>query len=284
MPGSSTSSVALNALHAPELPSMPGMPSGNDLAVAVQVPVTAMADVAVVIQNFKHADWDAITRLLGPTMVGLAIGTQLIGKLSPSRGKLMIGGVLALIIVLNLSVESLTKPSSPAEKKPAAKKKPAGKGSAKGRSQSPAAAPATERAPAYARSLWFVTVVGLTGGFATVLTNSMGPMLNIYLLTLKLEPFVFVGTRATFFTVVNGIKIVVLMHNGILSTKMLILGTQLGIASVAGVLVSKHIVKRLSRELFTKMEYCLMSYAACKLLDAGAETHFIPQIWASIGL
>ena len=40
VPGSSTSSVALNALHAPELPTMIGMPSGTDLAVAVQVTFT----------------------------------------------------------------------------------------------------------------------------------------------------------------------------------------------------------------------------------------------------
>jgi hypothetical protein len=55
--------------------------------------------------------------------------------------------------------------------------------------------------PAYAASLWFAAVVGVIGGFATILTNSMGPMLNVYLLTLQLEPTTFVGTRATFFTV-----------------------------------------------------------------------------------
>jgi uncharacterized membrane protein YfcA len=271
VPGSSTSSVALNALHAPELPAMAGMPSGNDLAVAVQVPVTAMADITVVVRNYQNADWDAITRLLAPTMVGLAVGTQLIGQLSPSRGKLMIGGVLSLIIVLNLSVDYLTRSPSPpsaaaAPKKGGAKggrsrsKSPASKGS-KSRSQSPAVPPKKEQPPAYSRAAWFVGIVGLTGGFATVLTNSMGPMLNIYLLTLKLEPFVFVATRATFFTVVNAIKIVVLIHNGILSPPMLLLGMQLGVASVFGVLASKHIVKHLSRELFTKMEYILMSYA-----------------------
>ena len=46
---------------------------------------------------------------------------------------------------------------------------------------------------------------------------------------------------------------------------MLLLGAQLGTASVVGVLASKHIVKHLSRELFTKMEYCLMSYAGAWL-------------------
>lgn len=258
VPGSSTTSVALNALYAPELPAMSGMPSGSDLAMAVQVPVTAMADVTVVLRSYKDADWDAITRLLGPTMVGLAAGTQLIGKLSPSNGKLLIGTVLALIIVLNLSGEYLAKSGSgatpPAKlKKTSAKasrsrsKSPSGKGKSRSKSPKGSPRPPKEQAPAYARALWFVSLVGVTGGFATVLTNSMGPMLNIYLLTLKFEPFVFAATRATFFTVVNAIKIVVLMQNGVLSPPMLLLGTQLGVAGVIGVLLSKHIVKHLSR-------------------------------------
>lgn len=274
VPGSSTSSVALNALHAPEFPVMPGMPTGNDLAVAVQVPVTTMADITVVLRNYQNADWDAITRLLAPTMLGLAIGTQLIGQLTPSSGKLMIGSVLALIIVLNLSVEYLTKSVTPpgaAQTNKVAKgsnspSKGKGRRESKSRSKSPALPRLQkDQPPDYARAVWFASVVGVTGGFATVLTNSMGPMLNIYLLTLKLEPFVFVATRATFFTVVNTIKIIVLIHNGILSPPMLLLGAQLGTASVVGVLASKHIVKHLSRELFTKMEYCLMSYAGAWL-------------------
>jgi hypothetical protein len=32
--------------------------------------------------------------------------------------------------------------------------------------------------PAYATSIWFTFLIGVVGGFATILTNSMGPMLN----------------------------------------------------------------------------------------------------------
>ena len=37
---------------------------------------------------------------------------------------------------------------------------------------------ASPSVPAYATSLWFATLVGVIGGFATILTNSMGPMLK----------------------------------------------------------------------------------------------------------
>ena len=39
----------------------------------------------------------------------------------------------------------------------------------------------------------------------------MGPMLDIYLLTQQLEPFVQIGTRAAFFTLVNTIKLVLFL-------------------------------------------------------------------------
>ena len=40
----------------------------------------------------------------------------------------------------------------------------------------------------YATSTRFAVVVGLLGGFATILTNSMGPLLNVYLLAHRYEP------------------------------------------------------------------------------------------------
>ena len=84
--------------------------------------------------------------------------------------------------------------------------------------------------PAYAKAYWFIGLVGLTGGFATVLTNSMGPMLDIYLLTQQLEPFVQIGTRAAFFTLVNTIKLVLFLWSGMLSPQLLVLGAGLGAA------------------------------------------------------
>ena len=176
VPGSSTTSVSLNALLAPE---------GRgclDSSVAMGVPITFLADCAVVVKYVHQARWDVIMKLLPATGVGVALGTQLMGKLAPAEAKLLIGGVLLLILAVNLG-QSMLVPGDKGKDK-------------KGKDK--------DAVPAYARSLWFACVVGVVGGFATILTNSMGPMLNVYLLTLRLDPTVFVGTRATFFTVHGG--------------------------------------------------------------------------------
>ena len=39
-----------------------------------------------------------------------------------------------------------------------------------------------------------IAAVGLIGGIASYITNNMGPMLNVYLLALQLDPYSLVGT------------------------------------------------------------------------------------------
>jgi hypothetical protein len=128
-------------------------------------------------------------------------------------------------------------------------------------------------------------------------------MLNIFLLTLKLKPADFVGTRATFFCVINSAKMGMRIYNGSLSTEMLTLGFKLGGLAVSevfnhpmycqqqlmggntqviGVFGSTLIVKRLSKALFMKMEYTLMTYASLKLLNAGLHLGIEEAIWKAV--
>ena len=81
VPGSSTSSVALNSLYAPDIEG------GLNLAAALQVPVTFASDIAVVFNYAAHAQWPVIFRLLPPTAVGLGLGMQLLGQIGKARTK-----------------------------------------------------------------------------------------------------------------------------------------------------------------------------------------------------
>ena len=60
-------------------------------------------------------------------------------------------------------------------------------------------------------------IVGLIGGAATMLTNSMGPILNVYLLSVReLSPQSYIGTRAMFFCFLNMGKIPMRFMSGTL--------------------------------------------------------------------
>jgi hypothetical protein len=106
------------------------------------------------------------------------------------NARLLIGVVLFGILMVNLLQSMLvdTKPSNNNKKKKNDDAKDDNEDND------------STKVAAYAESIWFACIIGIIGGFATILTNSMGPMLNVYLLSLKLSPQVFVGTRATFFT------------------------------------------------------------------------------------
>lgn len=308
VPGSSTSSVALNSLLAPPFEGC------LDASVAMGVPLTFLADCAVVASYARLARWDVITRLLPATGVGVALGTQLMGRLSDSGARLLIGCILLGILMTGLLQPApATTAASPAlggaavagaaaaaagaaavaatagsaaATGAAPDAKPDVVASGKGRSASqlkPAAAPCQEEVcgdaselPAYATSIWFASLVGVVGGFATILTNSMGPILNVYLLTLRLEPAAFVGTRATFFTVVNTLKLVQRLYAGSLSPALALLGSGYGLFAVLGVLVSKQVVRHMSKRLFMRLEYALMTFASLKLIDAGLQLGLLP--------
>ena len=45
------------------------------------------------------------------------------------------------------------------------------------------------------QSTAFLVPSGLAAGVATLLANNMGPLLNVYLISLKLDKLAFVGTR-----------------------------------------------------------------------------------------
>ena len=54
---------------------------------------------------------------------------------------------------------------------------------------------------------WFSAIMGMIGGFSTMIGNSAGPIMSIYLLTMYLPKNIFIGTKAWFFMLINLIKV-----------------------------------------------------------------------------
>jgi uncharacterized protein len=54
---------------------------------------------------------------------------------------------------------------------------------------------------------FFAGVMGLAGGFATMVGNAAGPVFSIYLLSMKLPKREFIGTGAWFFFIINLSKV-----------------------------------------------------------------------------
>jgi len=54
---------------------------------------------------------------------------------------------------------------------------------------------------------WYAPLFGLMGGFTTMIGNAAGPVMLVYLLSMRLPKYSFVGTSAWFFLLVNYLKL-----------------------------------------------------------------------------
>jgi hypothetical protein len=119
------------------------------------------------------------------------------------------------------------------------------------------------------RLVWACSV-GLIGGMATMLTNSMGPILNVYLLSVaELSPQAYVGTRAMFFCFLNLGKLPIRIVGGTLGLPMLPLAVGLGIVSAVGVFLAKPIMLSINERLFVKLELSVVLFAGLRLMFMG---------------
>ena len=119
------------------------------------------------------------------------------------------------------------------------------------------------------RFFWAIAV-GAIGGCATMLTNSMGPILNIYLLSVEqLSPQSYVGTRAMFFCFLNMGKLPMRIWGGTLGLPMLPLAVGLGLVSVLGVFLAKPIMMGMNEKTFVKLELGVVAFAGFRLCYMG---------------
>jgi uncharacterized protein len=57
--------------------------------------------------------------------------------------------------------------------------------------------------PQVPKKIWYSASFGLSGGFATMIGNAAGPIMAIYLQSMKLLKNNYIGTSAWFFLIVN---------------------------------------------------------------------------------
>ena len=54
---------------------------------------------------------------------------------------------------------------------------------------------------------WYAAIFGLLGGFTTMIGNAAGPVMSVYLLSMRKEKMEYIGINAWFFLVVNLLKV-----------------------------------------------------------------------------
>jgi uncharacterized membrane protein YfcA len=107
---------------------------------------------------------------------------------------------------------------------------------------------------------------GVVAGFATMVANAAGPVMNAYLLAKRLPKEEFIATGAWFFLVINLSKVPVYAGRGLMDGRSLAFDLVLAPAVVAGALCGRQLFGRLPQRAFELAVLLLTAAAAAVLL------------------
>jgi uncharacterized protein len=145
---------------------------GGKPSAGLVVPMLVIGDIFGVFYYHRHAEWGHVLRLLPWTFCGIT-GGVVFGRMVSDRQFTMMVGAITLISITIMFVQELRRSGS-------------------------------ETVP---QRRWFSALMGLAGGFATMVGNAAGPVMAVYLLSMRLPKNVYIGTGAWFFFIVNLSKI-----------------------------------------------------------------------------
>jgi uncharacterized protein len=201
---------------------------GGKASSGIVLPMLVFGDLIAVKRYRKHADKKRVIELLPWAIVGLIIGLATGNMVNDAQFK----SIIAITVIAGLAVMIIQ------EKRGA-------------------------RVPDH----WtFAAVLGLAGGFSTMVGNAAGTVMMIYLLSMRLPKYSFIGTGAWFFMIINIIKIPlqIIFWNGI-TPQTLAFNAMMIPAILLGAFLGIHVVKRIPEKPFRYMVIILTAIAALKL-------------------
>ncbi|MFI3239255.1 MAG: sulfite exporter TauE/SafE family protein [Bacteroidales bacterium] len=145
---------------------------GAKPSTGLLLPILCLADVGAIIYYRRSCSWNSLFKLLIWAVVGLFVGI-FIDHFIPSAWFRYLLSFSILISVVVLIFNEVKK----------------------------------RRDTSTTKAKWLLPVYGVMGGFATMIGNAAGPIMSVYLLSVKMPKMLFVGTSAWFFMAINYIKL-----------------------------------------------------------------------------
>jgi uncharacterized membrane protein YfcA len=208
------------------------MPSRE--SVGVVLPVLIVGDIVAVTAYRRHAVWSHLIKLFPWAAAGIVIGWFALGSLNDTQVAHVIGALLIVLVAVQ-AIRQWAEAKSKNEAEPQIH---------------PMLAP----------------VMGMLGGFATMVANAAGPIMVIYLLAARLPKIEFIGTAAWYFFVLNLFKVPFSVQRGLINMHSLPIDAILAPACIAGALGGKLLLKHIDQKVFNSIALGLTLVAAIRLL------------------
>jgi uncharacterized membrane protein YfcA len=187
------------------------------------LPMLIIGDVCAVFFFRQYAQWNYIRRILPPALIGVVAAWAVMHKLDETMSQRLMGGIILLLALLQMT--RMWRP---------------------------------QWFTHIPHAWWFAWSLGLLAGCTTMLANGAGPIVAIYLLAVGLPKSEFVGTGAWFFLIINVYKVPFSSTLGLIRPDTLTLNVLLAPAILAGMLLGRQLVHRISQRRF---DYVLLTLA-----------------------
>ena len=188
---------------------------GARVSTGVALPLLIVADLTVYPAFRRFGSWRPVWPLLLPTALGLLGGWFLLGRIDDAVARRVIGWVVLAMVAVQL-----------------------------GRRWWPHAY------QEMADSRGFGLAAGIAGGFATMLANAAGPIIQLFLLSRRFGKMDMVGVGARFFLLVNLAKVPLSAGLSLISPVTLLENAKLLPAMWLGVWLGGKLLQRVPQRLF----------------------------------
>ena len=147
------------------------MAFGAKESTGIILPMLCLADIIAVAYYKRIADWKVVAKLLPTAIFGFFVAI-FVDKLIPTNEfRQLMGWTLVLALVVMIWSEVFGKENK------------------------------------WMKKWWYAAIFGLLGGFTTMIGNAAGPVMSVYLLSMRKEKMEYIGINAWFFLVVNLLKV-----------------------------------------------------------------------------
>jgi uncharacterized membrane protein YfcA len=152
------------------VPIMAGI-FGGKLSVGIVLPMLIFADIFAVNYYHRYASWRHVLLALPWALLGVVIATVFGKSIDDETFKSFMAVIILIGIALMIIQDTLIKSKNIPD------------------------------------NWWFAGILGLTGGFTTMIGNAAGPVMSLYLLAMHLPKNSYIGTAAWFFLIINVLKV-----------------------------------------------------------------------------
>ncbi|MES2649136.1 MAG: sulfite exporter TauE/SafE family protein [Bacteroidota bacterium] len=144
---------------------------GAKNSTGILLPILCMADIVAVVYYRRNTRFIYILKLIPWAVAGLFVAIAVDKFIHPAAFKKL----MAVCILLGLAVMFWSEHRNKVDEMAASK--------------------------------WFGPAFGIMGGFTTMIGNAAGPIMSVYLLSMRLPKYLFISTAAWFFLVINYLKL-----------------------------------------------------------------------------